>query len=56
MSEELHPYDPEPPRPEWTVEADGWRLVIEDGAITGLVRAGVDVEVRPRWYPPLLTC
>lgn len=35
---------PMPPRhyPEWTVEAGGYRLVIEDGAMAGLVR--VDEE------------
>lgn len=28
------------PPPEWTVEADGWHLVIEDGAIRGIRRIG----------------
>jgi hypothetical protein len=26
------------PDPDWTVEADGWRLVIKDGAMVGLER------------------
>jgi hypothetical protein len=30
------PVDFRPPPHPWAVEADGWQLVIEDGAITGL--------------------
>lgn len=26
------------PDPEWTVEADGWKLIIRDGAMVGLER------------------
>lgn len=29
---------PQPREPEWTVRAGGWRLVIQDGAMTGIVR------------------
>ena len=35
---------------DWTVEADGWRLVIRDGAIVGLERT-LDYYVLPEWAP-----
>lgn len=33
--------------PEWTVEADGWKLVIRDGAMVGLIRPGYQESWRP---------
>lgn len=32
---------------DWTVEADGWRLVIEGGAMLGLVRTAPEIVVSP---------
>lgn len=39
---------PKPSTPDWTVEADGWRLVIENGAMVGIEQFSPEIIVR-RW-------